>query len=254
MSKGVLAYCFDTSETKYGDILVQFVKLVEKNLRLPVTVVTDEQTSRAFKNKIDVDCVLVEPNKNNSRYYKGKVVPWYNAERTRAYDISPYEQTLLLDIDYFCYTNNLLEMFNTDYDFLIHDKVNDITQKNIILSKNEATIPLLWATVIYFRKSNSAHAIFEMAKHVKKYYEHYCNLYRIKFKNFRNDFAFAIAVHQMNQFGINAGKIPCAMNMLPHEADVLEFDDRSMTFAYKKFFSKIYDTDVHIMNKEFCSG
>ena len=42
-----------------------------------------------------------------------------------------------MDVDYFCFTDNLLTYTDTKYDFLVHNKVHDLTGENIIEGKVE---------------------------------------------------------------------------------------------------------------------
>ena len=92
-----------------------------------------------------------------------------------------------------------------------------------------------------------------MIKHVQNNYEHFRNLYRIKFKNYRNDYAFAIALHQLDGQIATPKFIPTPMNMLPHEFDVLETTETSVVYKYNKKVNVITDTDVHVLDKEFAS-
>ena len=69
--------------------------------------------------------------------YRGKNIAWHNLERSLAYEHSPYDTTILMDCDYFVFTNNLLTYTDTKYDFLVHNKVHDLTGNNKILGKNE---------------------------------------------------------------------------------------------------------------------
>ena len=122
------------------------------------------------------------------------------------------------------------------------------------MGKNESTLPLVWATVTIFRKSEFSKQVFDLIKHIQQYYDHYRNLYRIKFRNYRNDYAFAIALHQLN--GMNAYKnfIPTQMAMLAHEVDVVEMSDTGIVFKYGKKIGAINNQDVHVMDKEFVNG
>ena len=180
-------------------------------------------------------------------------MPWYNMERANAYEHSLYDTTLLLDCDYLCFTSNLLELCKSDNDFLLHNKVHDISGQNRILGKLESTLPIVWATVVMFKKTERVKAIFDMIKHVQQNYEHFRNLYRIKFKNYRNDYAFAIALHQLQGQIKTNDFIPTPMNMLPHEYDVLDVDNNSVVYQYNKKVNVVTDMDVHVLDKEFVS-
>jgi len=251
MTTGVLLYCFDTPNTAYHKLALKSIDLIKKNLNLPITVVTDNDTHRHFSQFLGVTYILIKHQTKNYRYYRGQNIPWYNMERANAYNHSFYDTTLLLDCDYLCYTNDLLELCNSNYDFLLHNSVHDITGKNRILKKLESTLPIVWATVVMFKKTEKAKQIFEMIQHVQQNYDHFRNLYRIKHKNYRNDYAFAIALHQLQGQITTPMFIPSPMNMLPHEYDVLEITDDSVIYKYDKKINMIQDTDVHVLDKDF---
>ena len=112
MTRGVLLFCFDTENTKYHKILERCVALIKKNLNLEVTVVTNFDTYKKIKPLGFVNYKFIEPELGNKK--QGK--PWNNVDRHLAYELSPYDKTLVLDIDYFCYTDNLLQLFDTEYE------------------------------------------------------------------------------------------------------------------------------------------
>ena len=41
---------------------------------------------------------------------------------------------------------------------MLHDQVHDLTGKDMILGKDEGTLPLVWATVTLFRKTANTEA------------------------------------------------------------------------------------------------
>jgi hypothetical protein len=254
MSTGVLMYCFNTPHTAYHRIAERSIALVKKNLGLPITLVTDTATHNSMSDNKNIDYKIIEKtNISNYRFYRTHTVPWYNMERARAYEHSPYDCTLLLDCDYFCYTPNLLELTKTDYDFLLHDRVNDITGLNRIQTRLESILPIVWATVVMFKRTDRVRMIFDMIQCVQKNYEHFRNLYRIKFRNYRNDYAFAIALHQLSGQIKHNNFIPVPMNMLPHEYDVLELTDTGIVYKYNSKVNVLANTDVHVLDKELIS-
>ena len=60
MSTGVLMYCFDTPHTAYHRIAEQAIALIKKNLRLPVTLVTDQETYNSITHDADVDYKIIK--------------------------------------------------------------------------------------------------------------------------------------------------------------------------------------------------
>jgi hypothetical protein len=254
MTTGVLMYCFDTPEIKYHLLAERCVAQIRKYLKLEITIVTNFETFEQFNDIAGLNIKLVENKIGNRRSYRGQSIAWHNLERSLAYKHSPYDTTILMDCDYFVFTNNLLTYANTKYDFLLHNNVYDLTGENMIEGKNESTVPIVWATVTIFRKSVFAEQVFNLIQHIQQYYAHYRNLYRIKYKNYRNDFAFAIALHQLNGFNSHKNFIPTPMAMLAHEVDVLDMSDKTITFKYNNKVNIIQEQDVHVMDKGFVNG
>ena len=250
MTTGVLMYCFDTPEVNYHRLAERCVAQIRKYLKLEITMVTNIETLKKFKPLGMINYKLVDNKTTNMRSYRGKKVAWYNKERALAYDHSPYDTTILMDCDYFVFSSTLLELANTKFDVMLHDRVEDITGKDMIMGKNESTLPLVWATVALFQKTANARRVFDMIQHVQQYYPHYQNLYRIRYSNYRNDYAFAIALHQLKLGNF----IPTPMAMLADRVDIIDSDEDGIVFKYDDCVNFTSGQDVHIMEKEWCDG
>ena len=250
MNAGVLMYCFDTPQVKYHKLAERCVRQVRKYLRLPITIVTDIETFKKFSPMGMINYKIVDPSTTNTRAYRGKNIAWYNRERALAFDHSPYDKTILMDCDYFVFSDQLLELLQTDFDILLHDRVSDVSGLDTIKGNEESTLPLVWATVTLFSKTEQCEKVFELIKHVQENYVHYMNLYRIKYTNYRNDFAFAIALHQL---GIKQ-RIPTAMAMLSDKANIIESDDQGVMFRQDDQVNMVSKQDIHIIDKEWCNG
>jgi hypothetical protein len=111
---------------------------------------------------------------------------------------------------------------------------------------------MLWATVIIFKKTDRAKRIFDTVKYIKQNYQHFCNLYRVDFLNFRNDYAFSVAVNQVNG-NIQQNFLPGKLPTLPGVAKVLQITDTSVVFKYDNKISYIENQDVHILDKEIAN-
>ena len=248
MSKGVLLYCFDTEQTQYHRIMDRCISLIKKNLALDITVITNERTLSVWPNKENCNTIVMEQEVGNRRDRQD----WYNLDRCHAYDLSPYDKTLLLDIDYFCYTNNLLQYLESDYDFLISNSIHDLTGRDLYKFSTNSVIPMIWATVIVFKKSAKAQSIFDMVKHIKSNYQYFCELYRIDFKNFRNDYAFAMALNQIDADS-NQNFFPAKLPTLPVDATVVSFQDTGIDCQFNDKIIYIRDQDAHVLNKEIAN-
>ena len=244
MSKGVLTFCINTEFYRYDKIALKTLPLFVNNLGIPVTVVTNTETRKHLMDIPGVDYKLIENQTGNS--IDGK--PWHNLDRHRAYELSPYDRTILVDLDYFCFTNNLLSLLESDDDIIVHDKVHDVSGNGQYDFRNQSSIPMVWATLIIFRKTPKAKAVFEMVQYIKTHYDHFCNLYRIGFRNFRNDYAFAIALNQLGGF-TKYPVLPTKLATLPASAKVTGFDEHGLTWQTTTQIGRIEKMDVHVIDK-----
>ena len=245
MTKGVLLFCFDTADTRYHSILERCVTLVMKNLKLPITVVTNFKTFKRMKPMGFINYKFIEPEPGNTKLGK----EWNNVDRHMAYELSPYEVTLVMDIDYFPFTDNLKQFMDTKYDFLISKSAYDLTDRKSFDYRRSGMIDMVWATVFVFRKTSRAKRVFDMIKYVKSFYPYFIEMYRIRDKRFRNDYAFAIALEQANGM-ISYDTLPITLPTLPPDCKVLDMDQQGIAWQYNDQINYTRDQDVHVLNKE----
>lgn len=246
MTTGVLLYCFDTPNTQYSRITDRCIQLLNHYIKLPITVVTDEDTQRRIQSVCDFKIIKIK--KNNTKLSK----PWYNLERHLAFEHSPYDKTLVIDVDYFCFSNKLLKLLNTNYDFLIHTTAHDVITNDNMTYERECMLDLVWATVLIFKKTPRVKAIFDTVKMIQHNYQHFCNLYRISYRNFRNDYAFAIALNQIaghRDYNIIADSIAT----VPADTNALEINENGAVIESKNKIIKIEGQDLHFLNKEIAN-
>ena len=247
MSKGVLLFCFDTVDTKYHKVLERCVKLIKKNIGAEITVVTNFDTFEKMSPMGFINYKFIEPEPGNTLLGK----EWKNVDRHMAYELSPYDQTLVLDIDYLCFTDNLAQCFETNYDFLVPDIAYDLTGRNSFDLRKFSMVPMVWATVLLFRKNNKVKKVFETVKLIKENYQYFNELYRVQSKNFRNDYAFAMALQQINGF-VGYEKLPFQVPTLPRDCAILSIDDEGLSWkADDGKYGSVINQDVHVLNKEF---
>lgn len=197
-SKGILLFAFNNADNDYVKLTKQTVKLMKKNLQLPISIVTGHDEVIDF----EVDQIFrVDPGSGNTRIVAthGRI-EWKNFGRYYAYELSPYNETLLLDTDYLVFDSELLKYFDLEWDYLIPDR-------NIYLGKNETTdtmgiysLPFLWATIVFFRKTAKSEMLFDLVGRVQRNYNYYRHLYNTTTSNYRNDYAFAIADYILNGY------------------------------------------------------
>ena len=245
MSKGILLFCFDTETSKYYKILRRCVRLINANLKLPITVVTDLATLHKIGDVGHVNYKLTTPEHGNKK--DGK--PWLNVDRHLAYDLSPYDTTMVMDIDYFPFTDNLRQFLDTGYDFLVSRQAHDLMVADQPPPDRFSMIDMVWATILIFNRSPKTKMIFDTVKYVKKNYSYFTQLYRIRARNFRNDYAFAIALQQINGF-VDYEVLPMKLPTLMPQYEILALGDKGVVWRHNDKVMYTLDQDVHVLNKE----
>jgi hypothetical protein len=195
-SRGVLLFAFNTERTDYVRIAEQAARLVHHTLDLPVTLVTETTVeSEHFDTVISVD--------NELKNYKvGETGSWRNGDRFRAYELSPYDETLLVDTDYLMLDCNLLKLFDQDFDYRIMSWNNKpSTRWNLKMGMFGHDYQ--WATAILFRKTVKSKMLFDLVGRVQRNYLYYMKLYHMREGNFRNDYAFTIANNILNGYDLS---------------------------------------------------
>ena len=220
-SRGVIMFAHNNTEIDYFRLAVVNALLVQKNLGIKnVTVVTDphslkqgEKTlgKRLIKKAIN-NIIVIEKDKKfkalNQRLYKDtshttKYLPFYNVNRCDAYDLSPYDETLLIDVDYLILSDTLNHCWGHNNELMMNWKYQDIMyeRKDPSLARlNDMGITMYWATVVYFRKTEYVKSFFNIVSHVKNNPQFYKDLYQWQGTLYRNDYSFSIAAHMMSGF------------------------------------------------------
>ena len=110
-------------------------------------------------------------------------------------------------------------------------------------------IEMVWDKVLVCRKTKKDKKIFEMVKYVKAHYPYFNEIYRIYSKNFRNDYAFSIALEQINGF-MGYATLPIQLPTLPPDCKVLSISDEGLAWQGDGKIMHTVGQDVHVLNKE----
>jgi len=252
--KGVVLFAFNSPTVDYFRMAVFTAKRCSKFLQLPVTVITDNNTNiQNYENVFD-KIIYIESDKSN---FKNKEV-WINKGRHRVYDLSPYDETLVIDVDYLINSNHLSKFFNIyddficfkDSSFLLYDNANP----EMISIKSYQSV---WATAIAFRKTEKVKTIFQLMESIEKNYDYYVKLHNILGYQYRNDFALTIALNTI-EGQIENPKYYAPWKLLHVNKEVTVYRHTDTTYyAMNKVFGKeklkyciLNDTDFHCLNKE----
>lgn len=279
MSRGVIMFAHNNKEIDYIKIAIINAFMVKKNLGVGTTLITDpgtlawaikdngqEMLDRAFENIITVDQDY-DYHRNNKRIYrdtasKTSKLSFYNCNHWAAYELSPYDETLFIDADYLVMSDALAHCWGSVHDFMISDNTQEALFSRQMLDPwiDPFSIRLYWATAIYFRKTEEAEMVFKTVKHVFDNYEFYNQQYNFPNRMFRNDWAFAIAVHQMNDYqdmkSVPRMPIPSLLKLFDNDDFVKVNGENDLTVLMQKpeqktkfILSRVKGIDLHVMNK-----
>lgn len=229
-SRGVVLFAVNTDTVDYVKIAERSSKLISHTLKLPVTIISDIK---------DI------PENYRTGYAHG--TRWYNSGRYLAYDLSPYEETLLLDSDYLILDDCLLKILDTVTDYSIMTKNQDprqISDNNMgILSLN-----FIWATAVAFKKTDKTKLLFDLVGRIQRNYEYYRKLYNLRERNFRNDYAFSIADNILNGYASSQG-IPWTMLTINNLVAGIEIKDKTLIVREQDSAHILPIQNIHIMDK-----
>ena len=260
MTQGVVFFAFNSGPIDYVRIAQWNAANVRRHLNLPVTLITDTHVDDPIFDQV----ILVENVEADRRIFfdQDKLVPWRNRGRCSAYELSPYDTTLLLDVDYVVASTKLLYLLGDSRDFVCHQRAEDVTQftDSNIETFGEHRMPMSWATVVKFNRSYIAEQVFDIMAMVQNNYAHYADLYRFRHAPFRNDYALSIALALVNGHSVDPvfDMARPLLNVNPaHEVRQLDTDYYEIKYTkmvnqeLKPFKITVYKQDIHVMGKSF---
>ena len=249
-SKGVVLVAFNTEELNYVSIADNCARLVSQQLNLPVTLITDNNSSPVFEyDKV----IRTEYTGNNSRYdfVIKKQVRWNNFNRYKVYEYSPYDCTLLIDSDYLILDDSLLKLFDVVDDYLIIKNNLDIPLGTTNQMGN-CSLPFLWATVVVFNKTQKTKLLFDFVGRVQRNWGYYRSLFNIDGAQYRNDFAFTIADILVNGNHLeNKTHIPFSMLTISKQLKQLELHENLLLIREENKVIVSPLQNLHIMDKHY---
>jgi len=269
MTKGFLIFAQNNPDIDYCKLAVFCAKRLKSYMDVPVSIVTDSaewllssqpEAGTLFDKIITCFSNTTQSKKfhDGSMFYKK--LQWKNLSRVEAYDLSPYDKTIVIDSDYIVASNFLEKLFSSSHNVMLYRKSYDLAQWRDTSSFDyiNQSIPFYWATVLYFTKNEESKMLFTLVKIIRENWQYYRLLYRIDASMYRNDYAFSGAVHMLNgQVDLpSIGVIPGYKFYVLDKDLLLDIQDSTMKFLVEKekyhgeyICTSISDVDVHVMNK-----
>jgi hypothetical protein len=242
MSQGFLLFAHNNGEVDYLKLAQICAKRIRKYYdNVLIALVTDEM----FESD-DFDYVIsTDIDKDNKRTLNNRVQYFHNTSRLDAFRLSPFDETIVIDVDYIVNSNLLGNYFGSQESFLMGTVNNFYDDQEPVLRG----MPMKWATTLYFKKDNIAKAIFNQATLVKENYSFYKNIYYFTAQNFRNDYAFTIAEHIVK--GMSSSVSMPKINFLASSQDeILEVKGDRFVCLIDNLPCVFTGTDLHFFNKQ----
>jgi hypothetical protein len=268
MTTGALIFAQNNGVVDYVKLAVFAAERIKKYLDIPVALATDSEgwlesayPNHKFDNVIHIEGASAGRRAFHDGTLASKILEWKNLSRTKIYDITPFDTTLVIDSDYIINSSLLKPALEKDVDFQIYKSSTDLTtwRQNLEFKRiNDQSIPFYWATVFIFKKTAWTHALFTLVDYIRENWVYFRALYNIDSSIYRNDYSFSIAIHLLND-KITSDlplELPGKMMFTTDKDILLEMKDNAMKFLIEKenhlgeyTAAKTRGLDIHVMNK-----
>lgn len=255
----------------YGTMAYAAALSAGHHIDVPISLVTDEQTWKTllcdypraeeyFENPI-----LIEHQNTHQRHFaladgSMRKAKYHNTSRLDAYELSPFDETLLIDTDVLIQDTSLQLVWGSSAYVMMNHEISELilATDNTQIKLSDKSLTTFWATICYFRKCKVTEDFFALSKYVEEHYEYYGALYGFPTSLVRVDYIMTIAAHIMSGYVHGAKSIveplPVEDTVFAWNDDILiGFDEDRSTFLTKSggrdFPVSTYRT-VHCMNKD----
>ena len=256
MTQGALLFAFNNESVDYVAMARWSAPRIRRWLNLPVALITDSKDP-ALHDEFE-HVISAEPLTGGRRCFDERdgSVTWYNAGRPEAYDLSPWDHTLLLDVDYVVSSPMLSLVMSSPQDIICQRWAADLsglTTTDDLNTFSRYDLPQWWATVISFRKGPTAEFVFDTMKMVRANWQHYRDIYGITNSLYRNDYALSIALNLVSGAADRIAEIPWMIHTVMPGTRVRALGDDHWHVSWNDQRGRpVYITvnsDLHVMDK-----
>jgi hypothetical protein len=216
MSRGFLIFAHNTPDIDYVHLAICCASTIKRNSVVPnITLVSDKETIEYMNDQYPDYCHLFENviiqkddafrNGRKEMIYDTRNRPvltdWHIVDRVMAYDLSPYDETILIDADVLVGDSKIDACWGSDENYLFPRPVRLLNYTHEDHERFISPYGILRerTTILYFRKSHETSLLFQLAAHVSDHIDFYQFSYGIT-DAYRNDIGFSIGSHMLNGF------------------------------------------------------
>jgi hypothetical protein len=269
--RGVLMFAHNNELFDYGKMAYASALSVAYHIDEPISLVTDEQTWENLLQNYPTartsfdEPIIIEVEDKNYRNFdlvdgtrtKAK---YHNLSRLRAYELSPYDETLLIDTDVLIQDSSLRGVWGSLANIRMNREISHMikNERNRKRDGDDISLTTFWATICYFRKCKMTEDFFSLSKYVADNYDYYGVLYEFPTNLLRMDYVLTIAAHIMSGYVYKAQSVieplPTNDTVFTWNRDIMiDVEKNRATFLINSngqmFPVSTYRT-VHCMNKE----
>ena len=253
MTQGFLLFAHNNEEVDYGLMAVWTAGRIANWLGKPVSLVTDSKTCDQLTEKLpnwrdSFDKIITQESEAvQTKRYLDRQLTFHNLDRISAWDLTPYDETIVIDTDVLIQSANLNKLWGSQHELLVCKTSKDLFNRSLQEFEylSEYSIRFFWATVFYFRKTEFTKLFFDTCKDIKANYNLYRQIYSLLPGPLRNDYVWSIALHilQYDQ-SIEID----LLYSLPSDQLIKLAEDHAVVLS-DKILSKAQGLDLHLMNK-----
>jgi hypothetical protein len=164
----------------------------------------------------------------------------------------------VLDADYVVASSELRRVIESDTDFMCHRTAVNVVTGCPMTGLNvfgQHNMPMWWATVMMFRRSNTAQYIFDCMQMIRDNWQHYRDLYGIDNATYRNDFALSIALGIVSGHTGQVDQIPWPLLSVLPDTELSKVDNNMYRANYRDSSNNSrwvtwQGADFHAMGKQ----
>ena len=134
MSIGAVLVAQNNSVIDYVKMAVFSAKRINKFLDIPVSIITDSRGYLESKYPDHLFDQIIDLSSDDAYFHRrfndgalaNKVLEWKNLSRYKVYDLSPYDTTLVTDVDYIINSSILKSALTIDVPLQIYSQSMDV--------------------------------------------------------------------------------------------------------------------------------
>ena len=259
MTTGALIFAFNNEQIDYIAMAQWSAQNIRQHLDIPVAIVTDAEPTDTRLSSFD-RVIHSQSASGGTRWFEdyNSSATWHNAGRVDAYTLTPWDQTLVLDADYVVAGSELRRVIESNADFMCHRTAVNVVTGSPMTGLNvfgQYNMPMWWATVMMFRRSNTAQYIFDCMQMIRDNWQHYRDLYGIDNATYRNDFALSIALGIVSGHTGQVDQIPWPLLSVLPDTELSKVDNNMYQANYRDSSNNSrwvtwQGADFHAMGKQ----